>query len=223
MCWSLQASFSFALLDLSIVAALLRRRTYADGSYAAILSAIAGQEICQMVLWKLGTPASSSCSPTESFLSFMAVQFAMLVPAAGLLRSPGSTSQKRTIRFWGWMLWLLYVAITWASVISKKKLCVELGDNHHMIWICDQAYYEVGGYFMYISSMFLYLVVGCLAIIAMELPGNETYHMLTIGIGSWVACFVLYYRTLEACSVWCWSALTVGVYAWLRPTHLKYN
>jgi len=78
------------------------------------------------------------------------------------------------------------------------------------------AVYAVGGYPLYYATLAMYLVSAVLAMEEMSLsswlPRHEKRWIYAIGLASGVVAYGRYSWTLEACSVWCWSAFSYGIY-----------
>lgn len=217
MCWSSQVSLLSGLFDATAVVILYLRNRGRDRCYAAILVPIMCQEICQMVLWMMGAPMSTQCGPVNKLFSFSALLFSQLVPPMALLI--GRTRQQYcSLLVWiGWALYLLQALVVWISVFLSNLLCVRVGPNHHQVWISDQGVFFVGGDVLYKSTILTYLLAATTGVISLELPSTEAICFIGLGVVTFFANFELYSETLEASSIWCWSAFLLGLYSLLRP------
>lgn len=225
MCWSAEVSWAFASLDLVFIGVLLCKR-HRNGVYIAFLCAIAAQEWAQYFLWRRGhllDEALSCSTATDVALSLTASLSAQSVPLTligGALYydygggSYAALNKERSTRIaweaFGW--WLSQFVILTACVIYSGKYCVTVGPNHHQVWICASAVYEVGRYPLYFLSLFQYIMSAGRALWALPLPTHERQWILGIALTNGFVAYGIYSWTLEACSIWCWSAFSFGIY-----------
>lgn len=223
MCWSQEVSFTFACLDLVFVATLLYRGRL---TYAVFLGAISLQEWAQWAVWKTGSLEQEnhderSCTPRDIALSFTASGAAQSIPVilalsawcsrSNLKHAPTEDTRNRLIQqslLWWLVQFLIIVACVWYSGIY----CVQLGRNHHQVWICASSVYETGGYPLYLLTLVQYLASAILALKALPIDNIERQWIYGIGLANGVVAYGVYCWTLEACSIWCWSAFGYGIY-----------
>lgn len=114
------------------------------------------------------------------------------------------------------LCWLAQFAIIVMCVLSSGIYCVQLGKNHHQVWICASSVYAMGGMPLYLLILVLYILAAGCALEAMPLPDRERQWIQAIALTNGAVAYGLYCWTLEACSIWCWSAFSFGIYFCLR-------
>lgn len=216
MCWSALVSWRFACLDTLFVALLVARSfqkpnpTFAR-TYAALMSSIALQEWGQYILWR----RQLSCySMADAALGFWTTGAAESVPLPLLVCSyytVRSVPHYQRIRRAAIALWFFQFVVILGSIAVTRKYCVEHGERGHQVWICESATHAAGGRFLHDLFYWLYVTSCLLSAESVDLPRGERLRLQVIPLISAVGCFVMYGHTLEACSVWCFSAFTVGM------------
>jgi hypothetical protein len=217
------------LVDLFFVGALLLKtyRVSASathgiryGTYAALLFFITVQELAQYGAWQSGHLLTTDeprarCAGSDIFFSLLATGSALLVPVVPMISAaatPSPTKANRLLRT-AFGSWLALLTIVVACVVHTRTYCIELGKNHHQVWICASAVYRTGGYPLFSLAMLLYIVSGLYALFAVPtIPPIERWWICGIGLTTAAVSFGIYGRTLEACSIWCWSAFILGLY-----------
>lgn len=229
MCWSAQVSLRFACLDTFFVALLLAKALLDKSSkrrilrltYAAMMSCVAVQEWSQYGIWKRGRLAESSYNCADApdvLLSIMTTGAAESVPLPLIVssfwtrRTDSPTAiHHNAMRHTAVLLWFMQFSIVLLSTIATQKYCVELGKNSHQVWICESAPYEAGGQFLHQAFFWIYCASSLCAAESLDMPSADRRRLQMIGLFSAVVSIALYGKTLEACSVWCWSAFVLGI------------
>jgi hypothetical protein len=221
MCWSAQVSLLFACLDTFFVALLLARkyvlpnkRPSHAGKYAALMTGVALQEWAQYFIWKRNRLGSCS-DPRDIFLSFLAFGSAESLPFSLIVASTREKSVKhhhrRHMRILALILWLTQMLIVFSSAAYTGRYCVELGDNHHQVWVCESASHAAGGEPLHALFYWLYIASSVCSAESVDMPCGERRRLQGIGVVSGAASYALYGSTLEASSIWCWSACVLGL------------
>lgn len=238
MCWSSQVSLCFASLDTCFIALLLakaysermsrnkKRTTTLAGTYAALMTCIAVQEWAQYGVWirssRRGEESPLSCSgSTDVLLGILTTGAAESVPLPVIASSfltrrqannPSQSDYRSSMRQASLVLWVMQFLIVALSAIATKKYCVELGENSHQVWTCESAPYQAGGQLLHHAFYWGYVVSSLCAAESLDMPRGERRRLQGIGLISAIVSIVLYGKTLEACSIWCWSAFVLGIY-----------
>mmetsp|Transcript_10303 Transcript_10303/g.19777 ORF Transcript_10303/g.19777 Transcript_10303/m.19777 type:complete len:241 (-) Transcript_10303:2359-3081(-) len=235
MCWSSQVSLNFALLDtcfavLLAVKALDKKTANSHNPqpnvaivYADIMTCVAIQEWAQFGIWRrwdqvVGLERKSYCSiPADAFLSFLSTTAAEAVPVPFIVASFSARHNSKPyynqMGQLALLVWTVQAMLVLLSVALTHKYCVELGPNHHQVWICESACYSLGGPSLHYISFFLYVLSCLLGTESVEnLPLNQRRCIEGISLLTGVVSVFWFGPTLEACSVWCWSAFALGVY-----------
>jgi len=241
MCWSADVSGAFGCLDLIFVGILLYQKGVSSsskssssfhGTYAAFLSVVAAQEWAQYALWKwanLNPNNDNYCSTQDKLFSLAASGTAQSIPLVLLLCDSGQPSphdvnqrptdeRRRQFRQRAWILWCAQFVMVVVSVCYSGRYCVMQGKNHHQVWICASAVYETAGYPAYFVSLALYALSAGAALEALSLPVHEKQWIQGIGLANGAVAYGIYSWTLEACSIWCWSAFAYGLYFCLKDS-----
>ena len=216
MCWNESVSMAFAIVDAIFCLALFHRRRQSDAIYAAFLAAIAAQEWAQYLVWRRGIHTCTAIDICYSLLASSAAQSIPVIAQIAAARSKNKdaaqeVSLRRSIVFW----WIQFV-ITVAAVWYTGNYCVLLGDNHHQVWICASAVYDLGGYLLYLTTVSCYFASGFYGLDTLPVPLREKRMAQFITTANLIVSYSLYFWTLEACSVWCWSAFAFGFYFYFR-------
>lgn len=212
MCWSAPVSLAFGVLDLLCIAVLVCRRRGDDVRYAAMLAGVAAQELAQYGLWADGL--GGACTRRKALLSFATMAGSHAIPVAMLLLAHPKCRRQAAQ---GAGMLAAEAAIVLGSVAATGWHCVEVGPRGHQVWPCARAVHGAGGFPLYVLSLVLYAGAIVRALDAMLLPPAEAKWITRIGTGTVGAVYLVYAWTLEACSVWCWSAFSLGLYLVLRP------
>lgn len=126
-------------------------------------------------------------------------------------------SRRRLLRRVSQILWVIQAAVVLSTILYTHQYTVVIGPNHHQVWICESATDQFGGYPLHAVFYWMYLASGVLAVQSHErIDASEKYGIIAIGLISGMVLFLLYGNTLEACSIWCWSAFLLGVYLCLQ-------
>ena len=212
MCWSEEVSLAFSLVALLCIAILLCRQRENDARYAAMLSGVAAQELAQYALWADGL--SGPCTRRKALLSMATMAGSHAIPVSMLLLAHPKC-RKEAVQ--GFALLAAEAAVVIGSVVVTSLHCVEVGPSGHQVWPCARAVHGAGGIPLYALSLVLYAGAIVKALSAMRLPTLETKWITRIGTCTVSAVYLMYACTLEACSVWCWSAFLLGLYFVCRP------
>jgi hypothetical protein len=241
MCWSASVSGAFALLDgIFIIVLLVQRRHQRQLSqsnsiappsyhalYVAFLAAITLQECAQYVLWKndsLESQESSCDNLLDVGGSLLASTSAQSVPMILLAASYWEQYDKletrvycETLRIRSFLCWSLQCAVIVLCIVLTGQYCVTMGPHHHQVWICASAVYESGGYAFYFFTLACYIASAYMALECLVgLPVREKEWIVGIGVANGIWTYGMYCWTLEACSIWCWSGFTYGIYFCLK-------
>ena len=228
MCWSAEVSLCFAILDTLFVALLLarphiatlskqeRKRISLCTTYAGIMAGVALQEWGQFAIWERNRLGNCT-EAVDVFLAILTTGAAMLVPIPLLVASYDSRymansvyqTATRSIAIVSWIADLLIIIF---SLLRTQEFCVNKGPNHHQIWLCESATYQVGGHLLQYTCIMLYTLC-CLCSIESisQMPFWDRRRLQTFALVSVSVCTILFGDTLETCSVWCWSAFILGV------------
>ena len=201
-------------------------------TYAALMTCVAVQEWAQFAIWQrqhLTTTAGDACQDAmDVLLSFTTVAAAEALPLSLIvsaycnMNGPAhdanhtATTTIALKRSWicataAW-LWLVEVTIVLAAVYATQKYCVQLGPHSHQVWVCESAVYQVGGRRLQHWVYFSYVLAAVLAVQANHaIPKAEKRLLQVFGLMSSIVAVTLYGNTLEACSIWCWSAFVLGM------------
>ena len=109
------------------------------------------------------------------------------------------------------ILWIGQAMMLLSTVLYTHQYIVSIGPNHHQQWICETAAFRVGGPVMHAVFYWTYLASGLIGMFSFDdqtMNVNEKRSITAIGMISGIVSFLLYSKTLEACSIWCWSAFT---------------
>lgn len=220
MCWSSKISFIFFMIDLIVILSLMKRNAGQDRTYAVFLMPIAGQEICQLILWlhlEINSFDQQGCPLTMKCFSILAEIFADFVPLTMLFMSRKTDRNKQGLKFFSWLFYIIQATLILAAVIKANSWCVAVGPNHHQIWIADAALDLLGGKILQNLSYIIYFLSGIAAAVSLDLPKRELSWILSLGLINFLIIMCLFSQTLEIGSVWCWSAFSFGLYFWFRP------
>jgi len=173
--------------------------------------------MAQFGIWKRNRLGESSCNEAQDvLLAIMSTGAAESVPLT-VVASCFYTTWRTSITYQNCMrqaailLWVVQFLIVFLSAVKTQQYCVREGQNHHQVWICESAPYQAGGVFLQYSFYWLYVLCSLCAVESVgQMPLAERRRLQGIGLVSAVMCFVLYGGSLEACSVWCWSAFFLG-------------
>lgn len=201
MCWNQTVSAVSFAYDAVCLAILWRR---GDMKYVAMLSGVVAQEWCQFVVWRL-LDRSERCRPLLAVASIAAMLASQAIPLG--------VADRVALGLWGAQLVVVFVCL-----FLSGQWCARVGQNHHQQWICAQSLYAVGGFPLYLASFALYAAAWVRGFRTLDLPRHEKLIFKRIAGLSAALVYAYYTVTLEACSVWCWSAAALCTYAVLRPT-----
>ena len=231
MCWNAFVSFSFASFDCLVVFVLILRNVDRDRLFALLMAPIAFQEIFQFLFW--WTDAISSCTFLNRILSLCIVVTTSTIPficiyighhttdkwirSSAEKRQPGKLErllQHSPTYLYG--VATLYVIFLCYVLPVTQTWCTTVGPHGHQQWICGVGAYKLYGYISYVA--FLAMYVAPMAIGLRQL--KPTWERDTVGLlGAFPAAIVysFFSQTLEACSIWCWSAFIEGAFLLVRP------
>lgn len=242
MCWSAPVSCMFGTLDLLAILFLLNRSKGRDVTYACLLGSIAFQEWAQFLVWWSDSAVESQeeCTMHKALIGIHTFLGSNSIPAVLIWRSvvdhrqssaslsasaehhppPASNDENNNtivlLRIKAFVLWITSTLLVVVAAIYTNSYCIMVGPRHHQIWICAQSIYKLGGYPLYFVSLTMYGSSIVYGLIALNLPHKERLWIGWIGFVCGVVSYGLYFYTLEACSIWCWSAFSIGVYLCLR-------
>lgn len=237
MCWSAEVSLGFAVLDTFFVALLLARphmlgvanssskrqrklkRPTFCRTYAGIMAGVALQEWGQFGVWKRNRLESDDCTEAmDVFLGILTTSAAMIVPLPLIAASSFSSGQPAIPDYhyamhrgavWSWSVALSVLVF---CLLRTRDFCVKQGPNHHQVWLCESATYQVGGHLLQYTCLCLYMLCCICATESVgQMPVAERRQLQVFTLASVSICAFLYGGTLEACSVWCWGAFILGL------------
>lgn len=219
MCWSEDVSLASWLYDTACLAVLAIRKRSNDEKYVIILWGIMSQELFQFIAWRLIDRAPGectfalACASVGAMLSSQAIPVGM-VAAGAMGANDGKSSHGHRLVALG--CWAAQFALVVYCAFRSGTRCMLVGANGHQSWICAQSLYAVGGYALYVVSFGLYVVAVLFGFRTLDLPKHEISALKRIGGLSAGLVYARYTSTLEACSIWCWSAAALASYAVLR-------
>mmetsp|Transcript_105966 Transcript_105966/g.330479 ORF Transcript_105966/g.330479 Transcript_105966/m.330479 type:complete len:257 (+) Transcript_105966:39-809(+) len=235
MCWSWQVSLVSACLEWS--AALCMHRRKADGRdqrFAHFIAAIAVMESTQGLLWFFALDHASGHAWANRFLSFFIWLSAWVLIPLSIIRfadgdlEDGERQPKGLPR-------ARRRAVSVAYFVGQALLIVALqavggawetgvGPHHHQVWICTRALTRFGEHVVGDSKAYLFCVGLCFVYVTMlafaiwpMCPRWERNAFLLIGIATFSYFYYTLAASLEACSVWCWSAGSYTLFFLARP------
>ncbi|CAB9506761.1 expressed unknown protein [Seminavis robusta] len=242
MCWSTEVSLAFTILDVLMGMFMCWRRRGEDVTYGFGLLVLAAQELFQFLLWWDGTLALATtenpdaCSVRATVFSFGATYSAFSIVWVGLIRGyiqGGNPLLSRRVNiffraasFLGWMS--LMIGITWA-VVHTGTWCARVGPNHHQQWICALSLNKIDGGGLENFPWLLYIAVSVYGFSCLmggatvPMPWQEFVGFIVIQAITSLSIYIRFWNTSEACSIWCWSAFTIGIVAVFRPDLDKYK
>lgn len=221
MCWSEEVSLASWVYDMACLAVLLARRRRNDLKYVVILSGLASQEIFQFLAWRLiQHDTYQRCNFPLAVASLGAMLSSQAFPlgilAASEIRREDDVQPNRWQQLVALGLWSTQLAAVFVCILRSGIWCIRIGRYSHQRWICAQSLYAVGGFPLYCASFGLYVASILYGLRTLDLPKHETAALKLIGAVSAVIIYGLYTATLEACSIWCWSAASLSTYAIFR-------
>ena len=224
MCWSAPVSCVFGTIDMLVIAYLLWRRQGRDTTYACMLGGVAFQEWAQFLVWFTHSAVKSQeeCTLPKALTGLGTFVGSSSIPIVLIWRSVVDNAWQQeqyaynTARIKAFVLWTTSTLLVVMATVYTESFCVMVGPQHHQIWICAQSIYELGGYPLYFLSLTMYGLSTVYGLIALDLPHKERLWIGWIGLVCSIVSYGVYFYTLEACSIWCWSAFSVGVYMCLR-------
>ena len=222
MCWSAPVSFAFAGIDVLIIVYLWNRKSGRDVVYAAALAPIALQEWSQFVIWVTDAAGvdQQDCTWWKAILAFGTLLGPSSISLAMIWRSyveEEETLQIIRARRRGLAFWACGTFLTFGCAVATNIYCVEVGPRHHQVWICAKSVYNVGGFPLYFTLLVMYYLSIHHGLCSLTIPPRESRWIGLIGFVTGALSYGIYFSTLEACSVWCWSSLSLGIYFVVRP------
>lgn len=154
----------------------------------------------------------SGCTFSLALASVGAMVSSQAIPLGLLASARGNDFTERTVVV-ALTLWALQFVVAFGCVVVSQTWCIVAGDNGHQSWICAQSLHAVGGFPLYFAAFACYAASIILGFRAVDLPKSEKQALIAIGGLSAGIIYGLYTATLEACSIWCWSAAALSVYA----------
>lgn len=219
MCWSWQVSLISSSLEWLCAYYLWSRALKLDRQYATFIGTIATMETLQFTLWLCIDGGYESANIFFSVLiwadAWLLVPWSIVnIAPTTLPCSWGCYRKTFFAAYFGvqgiFVLLLMMFSRTWSTAI---------GPNHHQVWPCSAALAWAGAYPFCIGTCVAYVLMVALAIRPQEYI--ELYPFICIGVASFVPTYALLGASLEACSVWCWTAGSYGAYFVLRPRCTK--
>jgi hypothetical protein len=222
MCWSAPVSFAFAGIDVLIIVYLWNRNRGRDIVYATGLAPIALQEWSQFAIWVTDAAGvdQQDCTWWKALLSLGTFLGPSSISLALIWRSyveEQETLQIVRARRRGLVFWACGTFLTYGCVVTTNTYCVEVGPHHHQVWICAKSVYNVGGFPLYCTLLAMYYLSISHSFCSLTIPSQEAKWIGLIGFVTGALSYGIYFSTLEACSVWCWSSLSLGIYFVVRP------
>lgn len=196
------------------------------------MAVLATQEFFQYLIWWDGTLALASpetptaCSTRAKAFSLSATLSAFGLVWVGLIRgwrgNPSFSKGTNRLLWWGGLWgWMGLVGGTLAAVAHANTWCARIGPNHHQQWVCSLAYTQIGGSDKFPWLLILYLVWygASVQAAALTVPLPKWEFVGFVGVCTITAgtVYLRFLNTAEACSVWCWSAFTLGICFVFRP------
>lgn len=222
MCWSEEVSLASWVYDVACLAILLARRRRNDLKYVVLLSGIASQELFQFITWRLiQHDANEHCTIPLAVASLGAMLSSQAIPlgvvaASEIRHAADDVEPNRWQQLVALGLWSTQLAAVFFCILRSGIWCVRIGPHGHQSWICARSLYAVGGFPLYCASFGLYVASIVYGLRTLDLPKQETAALKLIGVVSAGIIYGLYTSTLEACSIWCWSAASLSTYAIFR-------
>ena len=105
-----------------------------------------------------------------------------------------------------------FITIVASGLYSHSFCSLQVGPNHHLVWFMEVAVYAMGGYTLKSIAFFQYILSSLFSIESMDMAMGQKLSFQAIVLVSSLASFALYSATLEASSIWCWSAFILGFY-----------
>jgi len=232
MCWSAPVSFLFGAIDTLMISFLLWRRRGRDVTYASALGCVACQEWAQLAVWSTGSAVVSTqddeCTVGKAAIGFGMFAGSSSLPAVLVWRSVVDSRGKQQVengreerlsrrQVKALLLWFSASLLVLVATVITESYCVMVGPRHHQVWICAQSIYDLGGFPLYFAVLAMYAFANAYGLLALELPRTELFWIGSISFACGVVSYGFYFYSLEACSIWCWSAFSIGVYMCLRP------
>lgn len=122
----------------------------------------------------------------------------------------------------GWVVVFGVFSIIVALIVTQHAKCATVGVRHHQVWPCAWAAKQAIGFagsivlaLAYVLGIFIAITVGIMS--DPELWFTVSVWVVIDAFASFVVLYSVYASTLEACSMWCWSAFLVGVILVARP------
>lgn len=221
MCWSAPVSFTFAGIDVLIIVYLWNRKSGRDVVYAAGLAPIALQEWSQFAIWVTDAAGvdQQDCTWWKKILAFGTFLGPNSISLALIWRSyieEQETLQIIRARRRGLAFWACGTLLAYGCAVATNTYCVEVGPRHHQVWICAKAMWVVGGFPLYFTLLLMFFLSIYHSLYSLTIPPEELRWIGLIGFVTASLSYGIYFSTLEACSVWCWSSLSLGIYFVVR-------
>lgn len=201
-------------LEWLAAAHLLSRGRLHDREYGLFITTIATMETCQMLLWFAidydNTPLNKIISLLLWADAWVCIPFSIVNFVTQPSRGTWSTRQ----RFFG-AYFAAQAFVVLALMAASNEWITIPGPNHHQIWPCAAALAWTAGHMVCMVSCLVYVIFIALSLLPLE-PRMEMIAFLTIGVLTFTPSYLTLGPTLEACSVWCWSAGSYSIYFLLR-------
>eukprot|EP00656_Telonema_subtile_P001552 TRINITY_DN10684_c0_g1_i1.p1 TRINITY_DN10684_c0_g1~~TRINITY_DN10684_c0_g1_i1.p1 ORF type:complete len:302 (+),score=36.97 TRINITY_DN10684_c0_g1_i1:33-938(+) len=215
MCWSWEVSLVFSALEWAAAAYLLARGRQRDHEYGLFIGTIATMESCQMLLWLAIDYDHDPANKLVSVVLWADAWLAIPLSIVNIVAEPSQASWTPRQRLFGAFFTSLALVMLMCMRFSDTWTTVA-GPNHHQIWPCAAALAWLGGHMTCIGLCVFYVIMIAFALKPLRDP--ELVSFLAIGVVTFTPSYVILGPTMEACSVWCWSAGSYGIYFLLRGT-----
>lgn len=220
MCWSLEVTAAFSVIDIALLAFLFHRNRINDRLFVLFALPIAIQEILQLIVWfNIEETDKYSCNSVNIVTSFIIRIVVSLVPLTGTLLGvfAKSPTGKNTWEFnYTRILFLLFgFTVSFVSIniwiwrfMKFPHQGTIIGPNHHQIWpqYDPNIQQKFAPY-----SIFVYVMTACFPTLALLRPFWVALG-LTVPISSFAVYFYLAYP-IEYESIWCWSGVVIMVFS----------
>eukprot|EP00747_Dinoflagellata_sp_TGD_P180702 gnl/TRDRNA2_/TRDRNA2_33612_c0_seq2.p1 gnl/TRDRNA2_/TRDRNA2_33612_c0~~gnl/TRDRNA2_/TRDRNA2_33612_c0_seq2.p1 ORF type:complete len:277 (+),score=20.16 gnl/TRDRNA2_/TRDRNA2_33612_c0_seq2:50-880(+) len=209
MCWRWEVSLISCLAEWACASFLCWRDGLRDRKYGIFMATIATMESLQMFLW---LALDSNARSTNFWLSIILWMDAWLFIPWSMVNFVANWSLRHAL----FALYFLAQALAILALMAASGLWYTMvGPNHHQVWPCAAAMAWAGECQLCIGVCLAFITMVACAIT--PLPPIEWYAFIGIGIVTFSPSYITLGPTLEACSVWCWSAGAYGAWFCLRP------
>lgn len=248
MCWSLEVTAAFAVLETLCLVYIWKRNDYHDRANAIGHLPIVGQEIIQVGLWMVIEPSTDTaevCSPTNRILSIMCMALIHTVPWFFNQRNRALAASNENTSFWMKRLvaaQMLHHSAFQAYIISGCLLlmlsgvwvsCTTVGPHGHQIWPLIMTPDPTPRWF---ADIYTYLGIPAVPVIRLiswgiyagnagnavdSSPGKDLAQTALTFVGPWFIVAAMWFRGYEWGSIWCHLASMLCVLYLVTPAFYR--